>query len=446
MACLSKKKKKHCLQLQPLFSISNFDPLLDHPIIIIINSLSLHLLHGQSHLFFLLSSWPLSPTLPALLRSNGMIIPIVSILPLTVQTFTGTYGINYGRIADNIPSPDQVVTLLRAAKIRNVRIYDADHSVLKAFSGTGFNLVIGLPNGQLQDMSSNADHALNWVKDNVQSFLPGTPIRGIAVGNEVLGGEDYSLWGELLGAAKNIYNATKKLNLHEQIEISTANSFAVFSNSYPPSSCKFKDSVTQYMKPLLEFFSQIGSPFCLNAYPSLAYASDPEHIDLNYALFQPTKGIYDPKFRLHYDNMLDAQIDAAYSALENAGFNKMEVIVTETGWASNGDQNEAGANITNARTYNYNLRKRLAKRKGTPHRPKNIVKAYIFAVFNEDSKPGASSERNYGLFKADGSISYDIGFHGLNAARSSRLSLKSISADNLATMIVSLCALMLLIF
>ena len=367
-------------------------------------------------------------------------------VPLTVQTFTGTYGINYGRIADNIPSPDQVVTLHRAAKIRNVRIYDADHSVLKAFSGTGFNLVIGLPNGQLQDMSSNADHALNWVKDNVQSFLPGTPIRGIAVGNEVLGGEDYSLWGELLGAAKNIYNATKKLNLHEQIEISTANSFAVFSNSYPPSSCKFKDSVTQYMKPLLEFFSQIGSPFCLNAYPSLAYASDPEHIDLNYALFQPTKGIYDPKFRLHYDNMLDAQIDAAYSALENAGFNKMEVIVTETGWASNGDPNEAGANMTNARTYNYNLRKRLAKRKGTPHRPKNIVKAYIFAVFNEDSKPGASSERNYGLFKADGNISYDIGFHGLNAARSSRLSLKSISADSMATMIVSLCALMLLIF
>ena len=47
------------------------------------------------------------------------------------------------------------------------------------------------------------------------------------------------------------------------------------------------------MKPLLEFFQQIGSPFCLNAYPFLAYAGDPEHIDINYALFEPTKGIYD---------------------------------------------------------------------------------------------------------------------------------------------------------
>ncbi|CAJ1944574.1 unnamed protein product [Sphenostylis stenocarpa] len=380
---------------------------------------------------------------------HGRPINVRSIeVPAFVQAFTGTYGINYGKIANNIPSPDEVVTLLRAAKIRNVRIYDADHSVLRAFSGTGLEIVVGLPNGQLQNMSSNADHALSWVKENVQSFLPDTRIRGIAVGNEVLGGDDFSLWGVLLGAVKNIYNATKKLHLDQLVQISTANSFAVFMNSYPPSSCKFNDNVSQYMNPLLEFFQQIGSPFCLNAYPFLAYASDPEHIDINYALFEPTKGIYDPTYRLHYDNMLDAQIDAAYAALENAGFQKMEVIVTETGWASNGDQSEAGANVTNARTYNYNLRKRLAKRKGTPHRPKNVVKAYIFALFNENEKPGHLSEKNYGLFKADGSISYDIGFHGVNAGQSSLLSLKNIYTQGLSwsyTMVFSLSSLILLI-
>ncbi|KAE9601806.1 hypothetical protein Lal_00040901 [Lupinus albus] len=368
---------------------------------------------------------------------------------LKVQAFTGTYGVNYGRLANNIPSPDEVVTLLKAAKVRNVRIYDADHSVLKAFGGTGLEIVVGLPNGQLQDMSENAEHALNWVKDNVQSFLPATRIVGIAVGNEVLAVEDLSLWEALLGAVKNIYNATKKLHLDEMIEISTANSFAVFANSYPPSSCKFKDNVSQYMMPILEFFSQIGSPFCLNAYPFLAYIIDPENIDINYALFKPTKGIYDPKFRLRYDNMFDAQIDAAYAALENAGFDKMQVIVTETGWASNGDQNEVGANVSNARTYNYNLRKRLAKMKGTPHRPKNVVKAYIFAIFNENTKPGATSERNFGLFKADGSISYDIGFHGLNAGGSSHLSFKNIKNQGLSrsyTVVFSLSALILLIF
>ncbi|MCI10910.1 glucan endo-13-beta-glucosidase 14-like, partial [Trifolium medium] len=70
--------------------------------------------------------------------------------------------------------------------------------------------------------------------------------------------------------------------------------------------------------------------------------------------------------------MFDAQIDAAYFALEKVGFDKMEVIVGETGWASHGDDNEAGATVKNAKTYNKNMRKRLLKRKGTPHRPKML--------------------------------------------------------------------------
>lgn len=309
--------------------------------------------------------------------------------------------------------------LLRQSKIRNVRIYDSDHTVLKAFSGSGLNLVIGLNNGLVKDMNTSADHAMSWVKDNVQSFLPETRIRGIAVGNEVLGGSDYDLYGALLGAMKNVHNALKKLKLDDHIQITTAHSQAVFSNSYPPSSCRFEDNVNNYMKPMLEFFQEIGSPFCLNAYPFLSYMGDPENIEINYALFESTDGIYDPITDLHYDNMLDAQIDAAYAALKSAGYKKMEVVITETGWASKGDSNEAAATVSNARTYNYNLRKRLAKRKGTPMRPKNVLKAYIFALFNENQKTGATSERNFGLFKPDGSIAYDIGFHGLKSSAKS---------------------------
>ncbi|XP_059637924.1 glucan endo-1,3-beta-glucosidase 11-like isoform X2 [Cornus florida] len=371
---------------------------------------------------------------------------------LIVEAFTGTYGINYGRIADNIPSPDEVVTLLKAAKIKNVRIYDADHSVLKAFSGTGLDLVVGLPNEYLKDMSTNADHALTWVKENVEAFLPQTRIRGIAIGNEVLGGGDQGNWEALMGAVKNVYNATKELRLADVVQLSTAHSQAVFANSYPPSSCIFKDTVVQYMKPLMEFFSQIGSPFCLNAYPFLAYMGNPDEIEINYALFKSNKGIYDPKTDLRYDNMLDAQIDAAYAALEDAGFKKMEVIVTETGWASHGDQSEAAATADNARTYNFNLRKRLAKKKGTPLRPKTTLKAYVFAIFNENLKPGPGSERNFGLFKADGSISYDIGFDGLksSSAASSFGSLKDIGGRgwsgfySLASMVCASLLLLLL--
>lgn len=351
---------------------------------------------------------------------------------MKVQAFTGTFGINYGRIADNIPPPESVVTLLKAAKIKNVRIYDADHNVLNAFRGSGLDLVVSVSNDHLKDMSVNEDNALSWVKENVQPFLPDTRIREIVIGNEVLGGSDQELPEILLGAIKSVYNALKRLQLADDIMVSTPHSQAVFVNSFPPSSCTFKEDVLVYMKPILDFFSKIGSPFYVNVYPFLAYTYDPDHIDINYALFESNPGIYDAKTNLHYDNMFDAQIDAAYAALEAAGFDKMEVRVSETGWASSGDENELGATTHNARTYNYNLRKRLFKKKGTPLRPKIVVKAYLFALFNENQKPGASSEKHYGLFKADGSISYDIGFTGLkpSCASPSLLSLKDIHTQS----------------
>ncbi|CAL9124258.1 unnamed protein product [Musa acuminata var. zebrina] len=339
--------------------------------------------------------------------------------PLKVEAFTGTYGINYGRIADNLPPPESVVTLLKLAKIRNVRIYDADHSVLNAFKGSGLELIVAIGNEYLKDISVYEDHAMSWIKENVQPFLPDTHITGIAIGNEVLGGTDEELAGALLGAAKNVYNALDRLKLADDIEVSTPHSAAVFANSFPPSSCIFREDVLVYMRPILDFFSKIGSPFYINAYPFLAYKSDPEHIDINYALFRSNAGIHDAKTGLHYDNMFDALIDSAYAALEAAGYDKMQVRVSETGWASGGDENEAGATLQNARTYNFNLRKRLFKKKGTPRRPKMVVKAYVFALFNEDLKPGPSSEKHYGLFKADGSISYNIGLHGLKPSSAS---------------------------
>ncbi|KAM7471685.1 hypothetical protein LguiA_009868 [Lonicera macranthoides] len=344
----------------------------------------------------------------------------------TVHAFIGTYGVNYGMLADNIPPPGSVVTLLKAAKIRNIRIYDANHDVLTAFKGSGIEIIIGMPNGLLKDISVSEDRAISWLKENVEPFVPGTSIRGIAIGNEVLAGADQELAEALLPAAKNVYNALDQLHLADRVQVSSPHSAAVFASSYPPSAGAFKETILPLMRPLLQFFSQIGCPFYINTYPFLAYISDHEHIDIDYALFRKNKGVYDNKTRLHYDNMFEAQIDASYAALEKAGFGKMEVIISETGWASRGDDNEIGATLKNAKTYNLNLRKRLAKRKGTPYRPKIPVRAYVFALFNENLKPGPTSERNFGLFKADGSISYDIGFTGLvpSSAASSIFSTK----------------------
>ncbi|KAL2521741.1 glucan endo-1 [Forsythia ovata] len=109
--------------------------------------------------------------------------------------------------------------------------------------------------------------------------------------------------------------------------------------------------------------------------------------------------------------MLHAQVDAAYSAMEKLGYKKVCLQISETGWPSKGDSNEAGATLENARKYNGNLVKLIAEKKGTPMRLYLDLNVYVFALFNENMKPGPTSERNFGLFKPDGTPTYNLGFN-----------------------------------
>lgn len=84
-------------------------------------------------------------------------------------------------------------------------------------------------------------------------------------------------------------------------------------------------------------------------------------------------------------------------------------MVSETGWPYNGDSNEAGATVENARAYNGNLIAHLRSMAGTPLMPGKSVDTFIFALYDEDLKPGPTSERSFGLYKPDLSMVYDVG-------------------------------------
>lgn len=127
-----------------------------------------------------------------------------------IHSFVGTYGINYGRIADNLPPPEVVVRLLKLARIRNVKIYDAEHKVLDAFRGTGLNLVVAIPNEFLKDMAANPAKAMDWLTENVQPYYPSTRIVGITVGNEVLGGQDAGLAEALAAPSSTTLSVTPR--------------------------------------------------------------------------------------------------------------------------------------------------------------------------------------------------------------------------------------------
>eukprot|EP00252_Welwitschia_mirabilis_P026612 TRINITY_DN8780_c0_g1_i2.p1 TRINITY_DN8780_c0_g1~~TRINITY_DN8780_c0_g1_i2.p1 ORF type:complete len:414 (+),score=43.56 TRINITY_DN8780_c0_g1_i2:402-1643(+) len=322
-----------------------------------------------------------------------------------------TTGINYGQVADNLPSPDQVVGLLQANNIQKVKLYSANETVLKAFANTNIELIVAIGNEYVANMT-NPNMASDWVNENIKAYLPATKIIGITVGNEVYTGNDTGLMQNLVTAMQNIHSALVNIGANMNITVTTAHSLAVLGNSFPPSSGSFRSDLTSYLKPLLNFLSQIGAPFFINAYPYFAYKDDPSQVSLSYVLFQQNSGVVDSKSNIRYNNMLYAQVDAVYSALSSLGYANLLVTVSETGWPSAGDPDEAGANVQNAQTYNGNLIQLLAQNEGTPLRPKLILQAYIFALFNEDLKPGPTSERNYGLFEPSGSPVYNVGLVG----------------------------------
>eukprot|EP01018_Ginkgo_biloba_P023925 Gb_18425 [translate_table: standard] len=205
-------------------------------------------------------------------------------------TGSNTVGINYGQIASNLPPPEIVVQILESVKISRVKLYDSNPDILKAFAKKEVEFVVGIEN-ELVGGLKNPQQALDWVKQHVQSFMPDTEITGIAVGNEVYTGEDTALMANMVPAMQSIHSALVNLGLDTTVKISTGHSLGVLGNLYPPSAGFFKPDLTAVVKPLLDFLSQTGAPFWINAYPYFAYKDNPGQVSLDYVLFQPNAGI-----------------------------------------------------------------------------------------------------------------------------------------------------------
>ena len=108
-------------------------------------------------------------------------------------------------------------------------------------------------------------------------------------------------------------------------------------------------------------------------------------------------------------------MDAIYSALSAMGFKNVEIVVAETGWPYKGDSNEVGPSLENAKAYNGNLVAHLRSMVGTPLMPGKSVDTYLFAIYDEDLKPGPTSERSFGLFNPDLTLIYDAGLSKQNS-------------------------------
>ncbi|KAH9301680.1 hypothetical protein KI387_013263, partial [Taxus chinensis] len=314
-------------------------------------------------------------------------------------------GVNYGTLGDNLPPPTQVAKFLQSTSIDKVKLFGADPAILQALANTNIGVVIAVANADIPGLAK-LPAAQAWVEQNVVPFVGATKIIAIAVGNEVLSTGDKNLIAHLLPAMQNLHTALAGTSLEKQIKVSTPHSLGILAASEPPSIGRFRRGYDRVIiKPLLSFLRSTGAPFMINPYPYFGYTSK----TLNYALFKPNPGVHDTNTGITYTNMFVAQLDAVYSAMKLLGFSDVDIVVAETGWPSLGDLDQPAVNMENAVSYNGNLIKFVTSNVGTPLMPNRTFDTYIFALFNENLKPGSTAERNFGLFKPDMTMVYDVG-------------------------------------
>lgn len=213
-------------------------------------------------------------------------------------------------------------------------------------------------------------------------------------------------------ALQNIQAALVKAGLGRQVKVTVPLNADVYeSGDGLPSSGDFRSDIKTLMVSIVRFLADSVSPITFNIYPFLSLNADP-NFPREYAFFPNggggggAKPVVDGS--ISYTNVFDANFDTLVSALEKNGFdaNKVEIIVGEVGWPTDGDHN---ANPAMAQRFNQGLLNRILQGQGTPRR-RTAPEVYIFSLVDEDIKsidPG-KFERHWGIFSYDGAIKYPL--------------------------------------
>ncbi|XP_021725142.1 glucan endo-1,3-beta-glucosidase 8-like [Chenopodium quinoa] len=324
-------------------------------------------------------------------------------------------GVNWGTQANHKLPPNTVVQMLKDNGIQKVKLFDADESTLSAFSGTNIEVMVAIPNGDLNAML-DYKRAQKWVEKNVTRyhFRGGVNIKYVAVGNEpFLKSYNGTFENATLPALKNIQNALNEAGVGNIVKATVPLNADVYESPQGtpvPSAGRFRPDVADLMTQMVQFMSQNNAPFSVNIYPFLSLYGNPD-FPVNYAFFDGGgEPIQDNG--IQYTNVFDANFDTLVSSLKAVGFGDMPIIVGEVGWPTNGDVN---ANINNAVRFYRGLLPRLAANTGTPLRPGNI-EMYLFGLLDEDGKTVAPGnfERHWGIFRYDGQPKFPMDLTGQN--------------------------------
>ncbi|ONH97607.1 hypothetical protein PRUPE_7G200500 [Prunus persica] len=309
-------------------------------------------------------------------------------------------GVCYGMLGDDLPAATEVVNLYKINGIGKMRLFDPNPAALEALRGKEIDVSLGIRNEDLPQLTGSADAVNSWFATNVEPYLNDIVFNYISVGNEVIPG---SLGIYVLPVMQSLQKILDDRNL-AGIKVSTVVPGSALGVSFPPSSGEFALEASSVMSGIVAFLAQRGSPLLINVYPYFSYASDPVNIRLDYAQFTATSPVVKDG-ELSYYNLFDAAVDSFLAAMEKVGGANVDVVVSESGWPSDGNGNFTTPEL--AGTYNRNFLKHITSNAGTPKRPGAYIEGYIFAMFNENQKP-EGVEQHFGLFHPNMQPVYSI--------------------------------------
>jgi exo-beta-1,3-glucanase (GH17 family) len=143
---------------------------------------------------------------PLILKTQAPSLLIIFTL-LHFSTTAFAIGVNYGTLANNLPSPSQVASFLKTqTTIDSIKIFDTNPDILRAFANSNITVTVTVGNGDIPALV-DVNAASQWVANNIKPYYPQTRIKLIAVGNEILFTGNKEWISRLVPCMKSLHQA-----------------------------------------------------------------------------------------------------------------------------------------------------------------------------------------------------------------------------------------------